>query len=111
MKPITRCPAATQKEFTPRPGGRNRSGWFPVRFIPPLSDLRRRSFGGGFWSSSANWQPGPAVAQVPHCLAHAHSQFRDVLDALEGLRRQVQLSPAYFQEQQLRIAKNSRQRI
>jgi len=48
---------------------------------------------------------------MPHCLAHAHSQFRDDLDALEGLRRQVQLSPAYFQEQQLRIAKNSRQRI
>src|SRR5258708_23740926 len=119
MKPIPRCPAAMQNEFTRRRRGRSLCGWFPGRFTPPRSDLRRKSSGSESWTFSASAflvldgparriapvflvlgsvcsRGFPAVAQMPHGFAHAHGQFRSDLDPLQCLWRQVQFPPAPF---------------
>src|SRR5258707_7038060 len=134
MKPIPRCPAAMQNEFTRRRRGRSLWGWFPGRFTPPRSDLRRKGSGSESSTSSASPflvldRPArriarvflvlgsvcsfgfPAVAQMPHGFAHAHGQFCDDLEPLQCLWRQVQFPAAHFQQQKLRVSEDSRQRI
>jgi hypothetical protein len=48
---------------------------------------------------------------MPHGFAHAHGQFRDDLEPLQCLWRQVQFPAAHFQQQKLRVSEDSRQRI